>query len=123
MRLVTTGAPAAQASRILMRVPEPTRSGIAVAKARSRYSLTEATSPSMATSFEASAREHTALLVLVSPGHDGESERLVERTQDAQSAESASFVVHKRHGLQQSENARLVGSNGQLASLEKRFYG
>src|SRR5438552_18969028 len=56
MRLATTGTPAAQASRILMRVPEPTRSEIAVAKARSRYGLTEATSPSMATSFEASAR-------------------------------------------------------------------
>src|SRR5205814_10704899 len=115
MRLATTGAPAAQASRILMRVPEPTRSGIAVAKARSRYGLTEATSPSMATSFEASAREHTAPLVLVSRGHDGESERLVERTQDAQSAESAARVGHKRHGRQQVEDARPLGTHRHLA--------
>jgi len=75
-----------------MRVPEPTRSGIAV-----------------------------ALLVLVSPGHDGESERLVERTQDAQSAESAAGVGHKRHGWQQVEDARLVGTHGQLARPAKRF--
>ena len=75
----------------------------------------------MATSFEASAREHTALLVLVSPGHDGESERLVERTQDAQSAESAAGVGPDRLGWQQAEDARPVGTHGQLARRAKRL--
>ena len=65
-------------------------------------------------------REHTALLVLASPGHDGELERLVERAQDAQSAEGAAGIGN-RHGGQQAEDARPVGTHGQLARPAKRL--
>jgi hypothetical protein len=67
------------------------------------------------------SREHTALLVLASSGYDGESECLVERTQDAQSAESAAGVGPHRHGWQQAEDARPVGTHGQLARRAKRL--